>query len=220
MILDVGANIGQSAERYSKAFPTAAIYSFEPFPASYDQLVQAAIPRVTAMRVAVSSHPGRAMLKVNADSRANSLLSATTAGREIFPEKLVEVDEIEVDLVTLDEIRAQETFQQVDFLKIDTQGWELEVLAGAQALLPDVRVVQAECNFVPQYEGSSTFSEVDMYLRAHGFHLFNIYAIFQDPATRRRIYGLGVFLNGRHFPDLDNARSRLDGKDRNPREMS
>lgn len=200
IILDVGANIGQSAEAYSRAFPAAAIYSFEPFPASYNQLVRKAIPRVTAIQAAVFSHPGRAILKVNADSRANSLLSATAEGREIFPEKLAEVDEIEVDLVTLDGLHAQEAFEYVDFLKIDTQGSELEVLAGAEAILPDVRIVQAECNFVPQYEGSSTFSDIDLHLRAAGFYLFNIYDLFQDPATRRRIYGLGLFINRRFFP--------------------
>lgn len=208
IILDVGANIGQSAEAYSRKFRTAAIYSFEPFPASYDRLVQKAIPRVIATRAAVSSRSGRGILKVNADSRANSLLSATPEGREIFPEQLAEIDEIEVDLVTLDELRAREALEHVDFLKIDTQGSELEVLAGAHALLPDVRVLQAECNFVPQYEGSSTFSDIDLQLRAAGFHLFNIYEIFQDPATRRRIYGLGVFLNGRYFPDLGIARPK------------
>lgn len=199
VILDVGANVGQSAETYSRIFPAATIYSIEPFPDSYDQLVAKRIPRVKPIQAAMASVDGQRALHVNADSRANSLLPSSQQGRGIFPEKLVQVGEIQVNLMTLDRLQQQEGFNTVDFLKIDTQGSELEVLNGGPKLLPSVRVVQVESNFIPQYEGSSTFSEVDLCLREAGFRLYNIYNIYQDPRTRQRVYALGLFLNGRYF---------------------
>jgi FkbM family methyltransferase len=202
LILDVGANVGQSAQVYSQMFPTATIYSFEPFAQSYEQLVNKRIARVKSIQAAVGAQTGRATLQVNADSRANSLLPSNAEGRQVFPEKLAKVSEVEVDVIALDNLRAQEALTYVDFLKIDVQGSELAVLAGATELLLNVGIVQAECNFVPQYQGSSTFSDVDIRLRAAGFFLYNVYHLYQDPSTRRTIYCLGLFLNSRRYDHL------------------
>lgn len=58
---------------------------------------------------------------------------------------------------------------RIDFLKMDVQGGELSVLQGAQRLLTDTLVVQAEVEFVPLYQGQPLFTDVDGFLRAAGF---------------------------------------------------
>ncbi|MBI4625076.1 MAG: FkbM family methyltransferase [Verrucomicrobia bacterium] len=59
--------------------------------------------------------------------------------------------------------------QETDFLKLDTQGAELLVLAGAQATLQNALVVQTEVEFVPLYKRQPLFADIDSYLRARGF---------------------------------------------------
>ena len=56
-----------------------------------------------------------------------------------------------------------------DFLKLDVQGAELDVIRGASKTLSSVTIVQTEVEFVPLYEGQPLFADVDMALRAHGF---------------------------------------------------
>lgn len=62
----------------------------------------------------------------------------------------------------------------VDYLKCDVQGAELDVFRGAERLLGDALVVEAEVEFVPLYKGQPLFAEVDVFLRGRGlvFHFF------------------------------------------------
>jgi FkbM family methyltransferase len=72
----------------------------------------------------------------------------------------------EIDTHRLDDIKE---ISGVDYLKIDVQGAELEVLKGAVRTLQGTLVVQTEVEFVPIYRRQPLFAEVDQFLRAHGF---------------------------------------------------
>ncbi len=62
-----------------------------------------------------------------------------------------------------------ENLERIDFLKLDVQGAELDVLRGAGHLLHDVLVIQTEVEFVPLYKGQPLFADIDAFLRASGF---------------------------------------------------
>ena len=66
---------------------------------------------------------------------------------------------------------------QIDLLKIDTQGWDYEVLLGAQRALADGRVaaVMVELNFIPMYRGQRFGETISSYLREQEFHLIDFY---------------------------------------------
>jgi hypothetical protein len=82
-----------------------------------------------------------------------------------------------VQLETLDEFCGEHGFKQIDILKIDTQGYDLQVLKGATRLLAGrrVRAVVLEANFVPMYERQATFSELHELLSSHGYRLVDFY---------------------------------------------
>jgi len=78
-----------------------------------------------------------------------------------------------VPIRTLDSF-AQEYFPTgADFLKLDAQGYELEILWGSVETLKSVVLVQAEVEFNPLYQGQPLFGEVDAFLRAQGFELWD-----------------------------------------------
>ena len=72
----------------------------------------------------------------------------------------------EIDTHRLDDVKE---VSGVDYLKIDVQGAELDVLKGATRTLKDALVVQTEVEFVPIYQGQPLFSDIDQFLRAQGF---------------------------------------------------
>ena len=76
------------------------------------------------------------------------------------------LDVEEVSTVRLDDI---EELGNVDFLKLDVQGGELDVLEGAEQVLGDTLVVFTEVEFVEMYEGQPLFGDVDRHLRNKGF---------------------------------------------------
>ncbi|MEO5642328.1 MAG: FkbM family methyltransferase [Bacteroidia bacterium] len=77
---------------------------------------------------------------------------------------------LEIDCVTLDELFHDTT---IDYLKLDTQGTELEILNGAAQLLKNkqISIVEVEVNMQPVYKGQPTFSVIDLFLREAGFLL-------------------------------------------------
>jgi FkbM family methyltransferase len=79
------------------------------------------------------------------------------------------VDEMPIETWKLDDIPEA---AGADYLKIDVQGGELEVLKGASRVLSEVLVVHTEVEFAPLYKGQPLFAEVDRYLRQAGFYLF------------------------------------------------
>lgn len=81
-----------------------------------------------------------------------------------------------VECTTLDKMAADDHIGRIDYLKLDTQGTELECLMGASQLLSERRVgfVRTEVEFMELYRGQSLFAEVDQFLRSHGFVLLDL----------------------------------------------
>ncbi|MCJ2541947.1 FkbM family methyltransferase [Thermostichus vulcanus] len=74
----------------------------------------------------------------------------------------------EVQTTRLDDIPE---LGEVDFLKIDVQGAELDVIRGASKTLKNITVIQTEVEYIPIYKNQALFSDVDVALREHGFWL-------------------------------------------------
>ena len=85
------------------------------------------------------------------------------------------IDKINVETKTLDSITM---IGDADYLKIDVQGAELDVLNGAGKLLSNVTVVHTEVEFVPLYKNQPLFGDIDMKLRQHGFLLYKFVKLF------------------------------------------
>lgn len=181
VIFDVGANDGQSARRFLKGFRTAKIVCFEPFSDAYQRLQQLAAPhsRITTVRAACGAEPGRASLFRFGLDQTNSLLPKAEGADSYLadPDYMAERGNEQVDVISVDAYCETHNITSIDLLKIDTQGYEIEVLKGARQMLSSnaIRFVYAEVCFVPYYVNQPLFQDVYEYLFARGFRLVGLY---------------------------------------------
>jgi FkbM family methyltransferase len=181
-IFDIGANCGQTTAKYRELFPAADIHAFEPFPDSLAQFQRAHAdsPRVHTHPLAVADRAGRRTFHLNESHYTNSLLpSAADAGRFVGPGLLGTVGRIEVETVSLDGFCADRCIERIDILKIDVQGGEGLVLAGASGLLAakTVRLIYSEVQFAPMYAGQANLWDVHSALDRTGYQLFGLYNV-------------------------------------------
>jgi FkbM family methyltransferase len=109
---------------------------------------------------------------------------------------------VDIETTTLDQFCKEEQIHHIDFLQIDVQGADLDVLKGAVNLLSrSVLGIQIEVEFAELYEGQPHFADIDIFLRNQGFTLFDLNSIHR-PKTRGPVTSLlrpGQILWGEAF---------------------
>jgi FkbM family methyltransferase len=180
-ILDIGANKGQTAEKYRAKFPGAEIYCFEPFPDSVTLLEKkfSHDARIHIMPMAVTNENGNNNFYLNDTDATHSLLPRSVSGRRYYPKSAEPKGNIEVRTTTLDDFVAARQAPAIDILKFDIQGGELMAMRGAKGLLQSghVSLIYTEAFFIPHYEGAPLFHELWSFLAEFGYSLFGIYKI-------------------------------------------
>ena len=79
-------------------------------------------------------------------------------------------------------------------IKVDTQGYEMEVLKGAEGLLQRTAAIQLELSLVPLYEGAPKFVDMIAYVESKGFELFSLVSGFSDRRIGRLLQVDGFFV--------------------------
>lgn len=169
MIFDVGGNFGQTALRFSRAFPKARIFTFEPVPESFRRLEAniAGRPSIQGFQHGFGDVSGSFQIQLQSNPGSNTLLGPQSS-----------MGSLEIRLETIDSFVAEHGITEIDLLKIDVEGYELEVLKGAFATLGRgaVRYVYAECVFAPDLIYPHTdFFEMHRVLTKWGFHFVTCY---------------------------------------------
>lgn len=173
VIFDVGANVGQSIDRFRAQFPLSTIHSFEPSATTFETLFQKAskLRNVHLWNHALGSELGQKKFLENFNSDMSSFLPLSEFGwGRITKETLVEVK-------TIDQFCLDEHIEYIDILKSDTQGFDLEVFKGAEhtMLAQKIGLIYFEIIFSDMYKGLPPFSEIYEYLTNRGFLLVSFY---------------------------------------------
>lgn len=173
LVIDVGANTGQTIARLLEIVPQAIIHSFEPSPSVFAELTAryGGYSNVKLWNCGCGSKTGSFVLHENQHSDLSSFL---------LPGKICwgsVTKSVEVPVVSLDDWADQNQIDAVDILKSDTQGFDLEVLKGASRLFSQgrIRIVLCEVNFLPLYTGMGRFEDLYGFLVDHGFAMVSIY---------------------------------------------
>ncbi|MDX2426946.1 MAG: FkbM family methyltransferase [Cycloclasticus sp.] len=87
---------------------------------------------------------------------------------------------------------------EVDLLKLGLQGYELVALKGCGKLLESIKIIAIEIEFIPLYDGQPLFGDIDVYLRAQGFRMLNLYELYTHPDGQLTA-GDAVYLNSKYF---------------------
>ncbi len=126
--------------------------------------------------VALSDFKGTGNLFVTNHPDNSSLLKPNNQLMDQFAvsDRYVVSEKKSVSVDTLDNQLKLANINEIDFIKIDTQGSELSVLHGAGDFLTNVLGLEVEINFTKRYSNQSFFSDIDEFLRERGFVLFDI----------------------------------------------
>lgn len=193
-ILDIGASHGQFAGDALRAFPGVTIYSFEPIPECFEELVtmSKAAPTVHPIKLAISDHDGEQDLWVSSFRDSSSLQEMLPAHVEAWPHTAIE-KKITVQLKPLDAAVAGFDLEAPMLVKIDVQGHELAVIRGGRATLARCDRVMLECNFAPLYAGQPTFNQLYDELRSMGFLFDGFISPLRHPQSLELLSADAVF---------------------------
>ena len=195
-VIDVGANIGQYASELRRLGFRNSILSLEPLRAEFQVLERRCAKDRSwrCERFAVGGEPGEATINVAGNSVSSSLAPMLSRHHRAAPEsRFVRTEEVRV--TTIDDLAATHELElATTFLKVDTQGFERHVLAGAASSLELLTGVQLETSLVPLYEDDLQLSSAIELMEAIGLRLAAILPGFTDPVTSETLQCDGVFL--------------------------
>ena len=199
-IFDVGANIGQTAAMFAKEFPQAEIYSFEPVSSTFRdmELNTKHLSKVKRFRLGLGSIRGTREIYLSSMSLINSLVPELNVAHG--PEHPHE----SIALNTVDEFCDEQRVDFIDLLKIDTEGFDLEVIKGAERMLAQKKVhfILAEVGFDESNKRFILLEDLRRHLRECGFALGGLYDQATWPERPSLLYCNALFVNnefGKYF---------------------
>jgi len=172
--IDVGAHEGELTFPFASVDRTLLVYAFEPNLRAASRIM-GRLPNYVVLPIAVAATDGSAELQLNAYEQSSSLLPADDAGVKAWRSELEfkVIGSVTVPTMRLDTFMNGAGIESVDFLKVDAQGLDLEVVRSAGDRLRDVARVQLEATTASyrQYEGAPGRSEIVEFMESKGFRL-------------------------------------------------
>jgi len=186
VILDIGACEGEDSLRYHSIFPRTRILAFEPLPKNAEIIRQALSHEMADSfefyQCAIGGEDGRGKLHVSAGRPENAASDKWDYGNKssslLSPAPLMSrfhawlkfEQTVTVDVLSLATVFDICGLDVVDFVHLDVQGAELEILRGAGDLVRKVRSVWLEVSDHALYNGQPTSKEVEVFMKSAGFH--------------------------------------------------
>jgi FkbM family methyltransferase len=176
LVFDVGANTGQTIERLLSLLPTPVIHAFEPGQAAFRTLQRSysVFKTIRLNQFALGAAPGQLPFFENSELDMSSLLPLGPAGWGSIERHA------KVDVVTIDDYCTVHGIGTIDLLKSDTQGFDLEVLKGADRMLAEhrIRLIYLEIIFSKMYENLPRADKIYAFMSDHGFELVSFYKTY------------------------------------------
>lgn len=198
-LLDVGANDGEYSRLLrSELGYRGPIVSFEPLSGVFAKLEAASRndPEWRALNHALGAVETEATIHVAGNSYSSSLLPMLDSHREALPQS-TPVGSETIRVRRLDDVMSElPPWPGRGYLKIDTQGFEAQVLEGGAATLRRIDYVEMELSLVPLYAGQALFPELCTTMRGMGFVLRALEPAFRDGRTGELLQLDGLFVRG------------------------
>jgi FkbM family methyltransferase len=208
LVVDAGANTGQFVHQCRSAGYKGKIISFEPSACAHAALLRAASSDPhwkVAHRIALGATTGEVEINIAANSYSSSILPMLDSHLAAAPNSAY-LQKEKVPLRRLDDLLADHLADPLAppgrhiFLKLDVQGYESQVLAGARRLLNHTLAVQLEMSLLPLYEGETLMPEMQSAMAAKGFHLWDLEPSFRDPNSGRLLQVDAIFTRSSFNP--------------------
>jgi FkbM family methyltransferase len=185
LIVDVGANIGQSTNAFIDRFPQSQIHCIEPVSGTFDELKRntASFENVHCHNLGFGARNFQTSLEIdiNASSRMHSLIN---------PNKTDDQSGYQNETIcirTLSAFCSEYGIGHINYLKIDTEGYDLEVLKGGRELLDlgAIDFIEVEAGMNPGNTYHVSMMEIKDFLEKAGYFIFGIYEQVHEWPTER-----------------------------------
>jgi FkbM family methyltransferase len=175
VIVDIGAS-GGIDRRWTRFTHACRGILFEPDPREYERLRADGSARLVVLNAALSDTAGSVDFHLCRKQQTSSVFLPNLEFLRRFPqiERFDITRTLQMETDTLDHQLQAHAIDDIDFIKIDTQGYELPILRGSAASLARAAGLQIEVSFAPIYRDQPLFADVDAHMRAHGFELFDL----------------------------------------------
>lgn len=194
-VIDVGANRGQFAKEIIGILPHAQIISFEPIPTVFEDLKNNLKGlNAEAYNYAVGERKGKIDINISNTDESSSLLGMAELHKDTYSGSSY-IDKQEVAMDTLDSLLADKNVKENLFLKIDVQGYEKNVLAGATNTLTKTSVIMLESIFNPLYEDQWIFDELLIFLTKNDFVFHGFAEQSLSPQTNIPMFADSIFIH-------------------------
>ncbi len=205
-IFDIGACEGEDSIRYSRLYPNASVYTFEPLQSNVEKIKQnfkKYQTKATIAQLALSDADGTAEFHVSSGAPEHATGEedwdyGNKSSSLLAPDKTLEVHPwlefkktVQVETQTLAHYVAQHKLKGIDFIHMDVQGAELMVLEGAGDFIDHIRAVWLEVENIALYKDQPTRSLVEQFMTQHGFMLVK--------STVDAVAGDQFYVNMRYF---------------------
>ncbi|MCL4360891.1 FkbM family methyltransferase [Candidatus Dependentiae bacterium] len=181
LVLEAGAYDGEDSINLSHNWPHGFIYSFEPVPQLFNKLLNNTnnIKNIKTYELALGDFIGLAKFYVSEFNDKPGIpgqSSSLLAPKEhlIHAPQVLFKNEIEVQVTTLDDWAKKNNIDHIDFMWLDMQGYELNMLKASTEILKTVKVILTEVEFVEAYKGQYLFKDVKEFLENQGFKMIAI----------------------------------------------
>lgn len=178
-VVDVGASGGVDP-RWGEFTGSYRGVLFEPDPREYDLLKARSQDNLIVLNAALSDSAGTVDFYLCQKQEVSSAFLPNFEFLRKFPDadRFNVTQTIQVQTDTLDNQLKASGIEEIDFVKVDTQGCELPILRGGSECLGTVVGLELEVEFAELYTNQPLFSELDSYVRAKGFSLFDLKRYF------------------------------------------
>jgi FkbM family methyltransferase len=194
-VIDVGAHEGEFAHLVSRILPDVSLIAFEPQPEQYARL-SANPPRVRSFSIfncALGDHAGVGRMRRSVHTQTSSLLPMADLHRRAFPET-DSIEEIDVDIRTLDDALGSVELVSEVLVKLDVQGFEDRVIRGGLQTIANANAMLIEVSFHELYEGQWLFDGIYRLLAELGFEYHGALDQLLDRGSSRILSADALFL--------------------------
>lgn len=196
VIVEAGACDGSDTVKMAIFWPRGHIYSFEPVPELFQRIKKRTQPlrNVTVYPIALSDHNGWAKFYVSVSAHDDQIAGSSSLlppkeHLKAYPDVLFPRI-IDVGAMTLDKWAGEAGVNHIDFMWLDMQGYELNMLNESE-LAKKARAIWLECEFIEAYEGQYLFNDIQQWMEENGFNLIATDFDIQNPEG---YYGNAMFI--------------------------
>ena len=193
-ILDVGAHMGEFAQRISIMLPEADLVCFEPLQEPFDKLTArfTGNSRFRTVRCALGEQPGQFEMQHNEYAPSSSLLPMADLHKKSFS-YAVESKPEKIEVRRLSDVAKELKLRDPILLKLDVQGFEDKVIKGGEDVVARAKIIIIEVSFQTLYHGGPLFDDIYRMLKDRGFTYRGNFEQLASPTDRQVLQADAIF---------------------------